>query len=381
MWKIIPVEGESMTDKRPPTVLIMAGGTGGHVFPALATADYLRDSGAEVHWLGTQKGIESQIVPGANIPIHYIDVSGVRGKGLISVLKAPLQLLRALSQALKIMRELQPACVLGMGGFASGPGGLAAWLTGRPLVIHEQNAVAGTTNRLLSCIAKKILQAYPAAFTTKKAEQVGNPVRKNITQLPVPEQRWKNRSGNLNLLVLGGSLGAKAINDVMPTVLATMPEAERPNVWHQSGKLHIDSLKAAYLNAGVEVKAQAFIDDMAEAYAWADLVVCRAGALTITELTAVGVGSILVPYPHAIDDHQTKNALWLADNKAAILLPQNTLDEQSLKTLLAKFFNNRERLLTMANAARKLAKPDAAKNVARHCLELAGKYYSGGEHV
>lgn len=370
-----------MTDKLSPTVLIMAGGTGGHVFPALATADCLRDSGVDVHWLGTQKGIESQIVPAAKIPIHYINVSGVRGKGLISILKMPLQLLKAITQALRIMRELQPTCVLGMGGFASGPGGLAAWLTGRPLVIHEQNAVAGTTNRLLAHLAKKILQAYPAAFIAKKAEYIGNPVRKNITQLAMPEQRWQERSGKLNLLILGGSLGAKAINDVMPIVLAQMPEAERPNVWHQSGKLHIDSLQAAYLGVGVKVKAQAFIEDMAEAYGWADLVICRAGALTITELTAVGVGSILVPYPHAIDDHQTKNAQWLVSNEAAVLLPQREFDEQTVKALLINFSNGRDKLLTMANAARKLAKPDAAEDVARYCLELANKYYSGGEHV
>ncbi len=353
------------------TVLIMAGGTGGHVFPALAVADSLREQGVNVEWLGTRRGIEAEKVPAANIPLHFIDVFGLRGKGLLNLLKAPFQLLRATWQSLLIIRKLQPICVLGMGGFVSGPGGLAAWLSTCPLLIQEQNAVAGTTNRLLTRLAKKVLTGYPIELGGNKNIYSGNPVRGGITRVSAPGHRWADRSGKLRLLVLGGSLGAKAINDVMPSALSRLSEQGLPEVWHQTGKAHLDAVTGAYKKHSIEARIDAFIEDMAEAYAWADLVICRAGALTVAELTAVGVASILVPLPYAIDDHQSANARWLADQQAGLLLPQGEMDWKKIASLISDFSQNREKLLAMANAARNLARIDAADRVANTCLEVA----------
>ena len=360
-----------MTTTLPPAVLIMAGGTGGHVFPALAAAECLRNKGVSVEWLGTDRGIESRLVPAANFPIHFIKVSGLRGKGPVAMVRSLLQMLGALRESICVLRRVQPVCVLGMGGYVSGPGGLAAWMSGRPLVIHEQNSVAGTTNSLLAKIAKKVLLGYPIGLGGDKSRYIGNPVRQDIACLPSPDLRFSGRSGKLRLLVLGGSLGAKPINDLLPQTLALINANDRPSVCHQTGKAHGEAVTAMYQQAGVEATVEPFIDDMAKAYAWADVVLCRAGALTIAELTAVGLASLLVPLPHAIDDHQTENARWLVANNAALLLPQAALTPAMLAELLITLTNDRTRLLAMAKAARALAKIDAAEQVASTCLEVA----------
>ncbi|SEG70765.1 undecaprenyldiphospho-muramoylpentapeptide beta-N-acetylglucosaminyltransferase [Marinobacterium lutimaris] len=351
-------------------VLIMAGGTGGHVFPALATADALRSQGIEVEWLGTAAGIEADVVPKAGIKLHCIDVRGVRGKGRLKQLLAPFGLMLALWQALKVINRVKPDSVLGMGGFASGPGGLMAWLRRKPLVIHEQNAVAGTTNRISSRFATRVLQAFPRAFRGKDlGEVVGNPVRGPILNVEAPEERFKDRSGPLRLLVVGGSLGAKPINDLLPPTLAKLPESERPQIWHQSGKRNIEELSAAYEREGVEAKVVPFIERMDEAYAWADLVLCRAGALTVSELAIAGVASILVPLPHAIDDHQNANAGFLSEAGAGVRIRQAELSGDRLLELL-KEFSDRDKLLKMASAARAQARPESSKRVAQVCVEV-----------
>lgn len=351
-------------------VLIMAGGTGGHVFPALATADELRSQGIEVEWLGTAAGIEAEVVPKAGIKLHCIDVRGVRGKGRLKQLLAPFGLMLALWQALKVVNLVKPDAVLGMGGFASGPGGLMAWLMRKPLVIHEQNAVAGTTNRISARFATRVLQAFPGAFNGKdRGEVVGNPVRGPILNVASPETRLAGRTGPLRLLIVGGSLGAKPINDLLPPTLAKLPVNERPEIWHQSGKRNIDELSAAYKKEGVEARVVPFIERMDEAYAWADLVLCRAGALTVSELAIAGVASILVPLPHAIDDHQSANAGFLSDAGAGIRVRQSELTGDSLLELLKKL-GDRDNLLKMASAARAQARPESSKTVARVCVEV-----------
>jgi UDP-N-acetylglucosamine--N-acetylmuramyl-(pentapeptide) pyrophosphoryl-undecaprenol N-acetylglucosamine transferase len=354
------------------TVLIMAGGTGGHVFPALAVADVLIRNGLKVQWLGTARGIEAELVPKAGIPLHFIQIGGLRGKGFAVQLMAPLLLLRALWQAALVLRRLRPACVLGMGGFAAGPGGVAAWLLRIPLLIHEQNAVPGTTNRLLALIARRVLLGYPDALAGARAHYVGNPVRAAIANLPPPEQRWAGRAGSLRLLVLGGSLGARPINDVVPDAIAAMPPELQPEVWHQTGRGHDEEVAESYRTLRVTARAVPFIDDMAAAYGWADLVLCRAGALTVAELAAAGVGAILVPLPHAIDDHQTHNVRWLSEQRAGVLLPQSELSVDALARLLAELAAQPQELLAWARAARALAQPDAAEQVARICRELGG---------
>ena len=354
---------------KPMKALVMAGGTGGHVFPALAVAQELQSRGVEICWLGTRRGIEAKLIPAAEIPLRFIDVEGLRGKGAMSLLKAPLLLLKALWQARAVLNDESPDLVLGFGGFASGPGGLAARLQGRPLVIHEQNAVAGTTNRLLSTVASRVLEAFPSGL--RGAQSVGNPVRDTIAQLPAPSQRFEGRAGPMKLLVLGGSLGALAINELVPQALAQLPMEQRPEVWHQAGQAHADKTLADYDARKLQARVEPFIDDMAAAYAWADLVICRAGALTVSELTAAGVGALLVPYPHAIDDHQTKNGDWLVAGGAARLCQQSDLDVDSLVTLLQEFLADRQCLLTMAERARALSQPRAATQVADICLEVA----------
>lgn len=354
-------------------VLIMAGGTGGHVFPALAVADELLRAGQPVLWLGTQAGLEAQVVPAAGLPIAWIRVRGLRGKGLVRLLTAPFMLAAALLQAASILLRARPRAVLGMGGFVTGPGGFMAWLLRRPLLIHEQNSIAGLTNRLLAPLAKRVLEAFPGSLPLRLHPlHTGNPVRAAITQIAPPQDRYATRHGPLRLLVLGGSLGAQALNDILPQALALLPLELCPEVHHQAGRRHIDAARAAYQQAAVAARVDAFVEDMAEAYAWADLVVCRAGALTIAELTAAGVASILVPYPHAVDDHQTRNAQYLVDAQAALLIQQSVLSAQRLADLLSDFSLHKEKLLSMALAARGLARIDAARVVARHCLELAG---------
>lgn len=353
------------------SVLILAGGTGGHVFPALAVAQSLLENGINVEWLGTEKGIEAEKVPAAGLTLHTISITGVRGKKIISLLKAPFQIFMATCQSIFILRKLKPVCVLGFGGFVSGPAGLAAWITRCPLIIHEQNAVAGTSNRMLSYLACKVITAYPIDLGGKKNVCLGNPVRAQIAELPAPAQRLAGRSGSLRLLVLGGSLGAKPINDVMPSALSRLKAATLPEVWHQAGKDHSEAVSNDYRKMNINARVDPFIEDMAEAYAWADLIICRAGALTIAEIMAVGVAAILVPLPYAIDDHQTANARWLEKNNAALLLPQIEMDWKKIATLLEELEANRDRLYTMAKNARSLAQLDAADDVAAMCLEVA----------
>ncbi len=354
-------------------VMIMAGGTGGHVFPALAIADRLR-ARREIVWLGTQRGIEARLVPAAGYPVEWIEVEGLRGKGFARWFSAPLLLARAVSQARSALRRRRPGVVLGCGGFASGPGGIAAWLSGAPLVIHEQNAVAGLTNRWLAHVASRIAEGFPGSFPARRrALYVGNPVRAEIAALPPPRQRFERRSGPMRLFVFGGSQGASALNRLLPEAISLLPESRRPTVLHQSGARDRDATEAAYRSAGIQADVRAFIDDMAAAYADADLVVSRAGAATVAELAAVGVGSLMVPFPAAVDDHQTKNADWLGRMSAAQVVPEMGLTAAELANRLATLLSNgRSRLLAMAVAARALAVTDAAERVAALCLEAEG---------
>jgi UDP-N-acetylglucosamine--N-acetylmuramyl-(pentapeptide) pyrophosphoryl-undecaprenol N-acetylglucosamine transferase len=356
------------------TVMVMAGGTGGHVFPALAIAGELRTA-REIVWLGTEKGIEARLVPAAGYPVEWIEVEGLRGKGVGRWLGAPLRLLRAVAQARSALRRRRPGVVLGLGGFASGPGGIAAWLAGTPLVIHEQNAVAGLTNRWLSRFASRIAEGFPGSFPAGRgAIYVGNPVRPEIASLPPPRQRFEARSGTLRLFVFGGSQGAASINRLVPAAVALLPESRRPQVLHQTGVRDRESTEAAYRAAGVQADVRAFIDDMASAYAEADLVVSRAGALTVAELAAAGVGAILIPFPAAVDDHQTRNAEWLGRVSAAQVVSETGLTAPELANRLATLLGNgRSRLLAMAEAARAQAKPDAARRMAELCLLAEGR--------
>jgi len=347
--------------------MIAAGGTGGHVFPGLAVADHLRAAQWRVVWLGSESGMEAGLVAKRGYDMAAVKFSGVRGKGPVALALLPLKLLVAFWQSARAILAERPDVVLGMGGYMSFPGGMMAALLGRPLVIHEQNSVAGLANRVLAGVADRVLCAFPGAL--KRASHTGNPVRREITAIAAPEERYARRSGPLRLLVVGGSLGAKALNDVIPRALALLPSAHRPSVTHQSGAQHADALKQAYAEAGVEASTPAFIDDMAAAYSGADLAVCRAGATTVAELAAAGVASILVPFPHAVDDHQTTNARFLADSGAAVLVPQSALTPERLAGLIAEF--DRKRLLDMASRARALGRPDATAAVARACMELA----------
>jgi UDP-N-acetylglucosamine--N-acetylmuramyl-(pentapeptide) pyrophosphoryl-undecaprenol N-acetylglucosamine transferase len=357
---------------RQACIAIMAGGTGGHVFPALAVAETLRAQGMEVFWIGTRRGMESRLVPEHGFQIEWIRISGLRGKGMAQRLAGPFKLLAALRQARAILRRRRPDLVLGMGGFASGPGGLAARLLGLPLIVHEQNSVPGMTNQWLARLAARVCEAFPGSFpVARRAIATGNPVRAAIAAIPDPAERLAGRTGRPRLLVVGGSLGAKALNENVPAALALIPESERPLVRHQAGEQTLDVARSAYARAGVEAEVTPFVRDMAEAYGWADLVLCRSGALTVSELAAVGVGSILVPFPFAVDDHQTVNARHLADHRAARLLRQSDLSPAGLAALLRDLLADRPGLLAMAQAARALAHPDSAERIAAACWELA----------
>jgi UDP-N-acetylglucosamine--N-acetylmuramyl-(pentapeptide) pyrophosphoryl-undecaprenol N-acetylglucosamine transferase len=354
-------------------VVIMAGGTGGHVFPALAVAGALRARGASVTWMGTRRGLEARLVPAAGIPVDWIAIAGLRGKGALAWILAPVRLLLALLQALAILLRRKPRVVLGMGGFVTGPGGVAAWLLRRPLVIHEQNAVAGMTNRYLARLATRVLEAFPGSFPNGRAGRLtGNPVRPEIARLPPPTLRLAGRTGRPRLLVFGGSLGAQVLNETVPVAVALMPAELRPEIWHQSGQGSLDAAQAAYARAGLDVRLDAFIDDMAAAYAWADLVLCRAGALTVAELAAAGVAAVLVPYPHAVDDHQTGNARFLAEAGAAELIPQDRLTAPLLADRLTRLLGDRAQLTVMAEAAHRLGRPEAVESVVTECLAAAG---------
>ncbi|MGH8460018.1 MAG: undecaprenyldiphospho-muramoylpentapeptide beta-N-acetylglucosaminyltransferase [Stenotrophobium sp.] len=349
-------------------IMIMAGGTGGHVFPALAVAQVLRTQGHAVVWMGAPDSFEARVIPPHNIPMEFVRVSGLRGKGVLKLLSAPLTLLRALLDALAVLRRQQPDVVLGMGGFAAGPGGLATWLTRRPLVIHEQNAAAGLTNRLLARIASRVLEAFPGVF--RNAITVGNPVREGFAGLPAPVQRI-GHAGAARVLVIGGSQGARALNERVPQALALIPEAQRPQVRHQAGRT-LEVAQQAYAQAGVRASVEPFINDMPAAYGWADLVVCRAGASTIAELAAAGCAALLVPFPAAVDDHQTRNGEFLVRAGAALLVPESELTAQKLAELLQSLISDREKLVRMAQAARGCATPDSVQKIVDACLECCG---------
>ena len=355
-------------------VMIMAGGTGGHVFPALAVAEHLRTADARISWLGTRRGLESDLVPSHGIDIDYMDIEGIRGRGVGALLKAPILLWRSIRQALSVLAEFKPQVVLGMGGFASGPGAVAARLKGIPVVIHEQNSVAGTTNRLSARIATRVMQGFPD--TLKGGEWCGNPVRPAIANLAPPQKRLAKRKGATKLLILGGSRGALAINSMLPKALARIDSSVRPEVIHQTGKAHLQATINDYQKLGLNVKngkinVVAFIDGMEDAYGWADFVICRAGALTVAELTSAGLGSLLIPFPFAIDDHQTSNGQLLVDQGAATMLQQSQLTPEILANEINSICNRPKQRLNMAMCARELAKNDAAQAVARVCLEVA----------
>ncbi len=349
------------------TLMVMAGGTGGHVYPAIAVADYMKEHGWNIVWLATEGGMENRLIEGKDYKKAMMTMRGVRGNGLLGWVLLPVKLATAFKQSFTAIRLHQPNVVLGMRGFAAFPGGLMAKCLGKPLVIHEQNSIAGLTNKTLSLIANRVLAAFPSAFGNKAA-LVGNPVRANITQLAPPQQRYGARVGKLNLLVVGGSLGAQALNEVLPKALAGLPK-ETFDVVHQAGEKHIAALQANYKAAGVVADARAFINNMAEMYAWADVVICRAGALTVAELACVGVASILVPFPYAVDDHQTTNAKYLSDAGAAQLIQQAEFSVQKATEMLRSL--TRDICLEMAIKAKQLAKPEATATVAKICMEIA----------
>lgn len=358
-------------------IMITAGGTGGHVYPGLAVARALIAQGIPVVWMGTRKGLEARVIPEAGIEMAWLDVNGLRGKGWQTLLLAPVNLIRALWQSWQIMRQHKPAAVLGMGGFVAGPGGLVASLLGIPVVIHEQNAVAGLTNKLLSRVSRRVLEGFPGTFaSSQKVMATGNPVRLDIASLPAPLERLADRDDEpVHVLVVGGSLGAQALNQLVPQALAQLDAKARPLVRHQAGVKNIDEARSQYTSAGVDAEVMPFIEDMAEAYAWADLVICRAGALTIAELAAAGVAALLVPYPYAVDDHQTANGKYLADNGAAWLMQQRDLTVDKLAGVLKTLCADRATLRRMSLASRTLAKPHATAQVAAICAAYAGYDY------
>ena len=351
-------------------ILVMAGGTGGHVFPALAVAENLRQRGESIIWLGTRSGIEARVVPAADFAIEWLNVQGLRGKGVMALILAPFQLLRACWQALSLMRRIRPKAVLGMGGFVSGPGGLMAWFLDIPLFLHEQNSIVGLTNRILSRFATRNYAAFPNVVdSVPRCECIGNPVRASLAELEEPEARLQSRIDTpMQLLVIGGSLGAVALNRILPQAIACLDRDQRPQVKHQSGDQHLQRCQQNYVDAGVDAEVISFIEDMQQAYSWADLVVCRAGALTIAELTAVGLASLLIPYPYAVDNHQYHNALFLEKNGAAQILVEADLGAENLALKLQFFQQNRRALVEMAINARAQYKADAADHLAAGIL-------------
>ena len=347
--------------------LVMAGGTGGHIFPGLAVAHALREQGWRVHWLGAPGSMEERLVPPQGFPLETIDFAGVRGKGLLTLALLPLRLLKAFAQSLSVVRRVKPDVVIGLGGYISFPGGMMAVLAGKPLILHEQNSVAGMANKVLASVADKVFAAFPNALP--KAQWVGNPLRQAFLQQPEPAERFAGRSGPLKVLVVGGSLGAKALNDIVPQAVALLPAEARPQVVHQSGAKQIDALRANYAAVGVQAELTPFIEDTAQAFADADLVICRAGASTVTELAAVGVAAIYVPFPHAVDDHQTTNAHFMVDAGGGWLMPQPALNAQKLAEMLQNM--QRSTLLNVALKAKTMQKIHATREVVAACEELA----------
>lgn len=358
----------------------MAGGTGGHVFPGLAVAKELLQRGFSVEWLGTTKGLESKLVPAENIHLNIFPVSGIRGKGISTLLLAPFNILRALFSALKVLKKINPQLVIGMGGFVAGPGAIAAKLTGKPLLIHEQNAVAGTTNRVLHPIANITICAFPEALSGAKV--LGNPVRREIQMIPSPEIRGLAKGKKIKVLIVGGSRGALAINHFLPKVFSQLKSNTIDNnnqhtlnfnnidIWHQAGSGKDNETKAQYQALDISARVVAFIDDISKAYAWADLIICRSGALTVSEIATVGLGSILIPFPYAIDDHQTANAEYLRANSAAVVIQERDFDVTTFALQVQNIISNRQALLDMANNARAIAKPQACNSIANACEEL-----------
>lgn len=359
--------------KTKTKVLVMAGGTGGHVFPALAVAEQMREQGITVHWLGTRAGLEARLIPQAGFSIDYISIKGLRGKNVLSWLLAPVRILIALTQAIQVCLRLKPNVVLGMGGFVTGPGGLASWLLRKPLVVHEQNAIPGMTNRWLAKLAARVLEAFPHSFIPRgNVIYTGNPVRASILNIAKPEQRYAERDGAIRVLIIGGSLGAQALNECVPRAIAMLDENSRPQVWHQTGRGKLDATQQEYNTHQVDARLVEFIDDMDAAYAWADLLICRAGAMTVSEISNIGIASILVPYPFAVDDHQTANARYLSKAGSAILIQQVDLSAQRLADELHTLIEGGRRLLLdMADKALGLARPHATEDVISHCLEVA----------
>ena len=349
------------------TALIMAGGTGGHIFPGLAVAEELRARGWRVHWLGAPGSMESRIVPQHGFPLELIDFSGVRGKGLATLALLPLRLLRAFWQALQVVRRVQPDVVVGLGGYITFPGGMMGVLCGKPLVLHEQNSVAGMANKVLAGVADRVFTAFPDVL--KKAQWVGNPLRSAFTRQAAPSERFAGRTGPLRLLVAGGSLGAQALNDIVPRALALIPAADRPLVTHQSGATQIDALRANYQAAGVQAELTPFIDDTASAFAAADIIVCRAGASTVTEIAAVGAAAVFVPFPFAVDDHQTTNARFLVNAGGGWLVQQSDLTPEGLAKMLLN--SERTALVDIAEKAKNMQKINATREVVAACEELA----------
>jgi UDP-N-acetylglucosamine--N-acetylmuramyl-(pentapeptide) pyrophosphoryl-undecaprenol N-acetylglucosamine transferase len=352
------------------TLMVMAGGTGGHIFPALSVAEHVRAAGWKVVWLGSRAGMEARIVPPKGYTMAWIRFSALRGKGFVRAAFLPLNLLVAFVQSARAIFAHRPDVVLGMGGYVAFPGGMMASLLNRPLVIHEQNSVAGLANRVLSRLADKVLVGFPAAFgTAANAEWSGNPVRSDIAAIAPPEVRYAMRSSALRVVVMGGSQGARALNEVVPHAIASIPAEKRPELTHQTGARHVDTVRSSYASLNVRANVVAFIDDIAESYAAADLMICRSGASTIAELAAAGVPAVLVPFPQAVDDHQTHNARFLAERGAAVLIPQDELTPERLARVFSEF--TREKLLVMAKAARAVGKPDATQRVAESCMRLA----------
>lgn len=350
----------------------MAGGTGGHVFPGLAAAHYFREHGVDVHWLGTSQGLEARVIPEHHIPLHFISISGLRGKGVMPLLKAPYHIFQAIWQARKIMTEVKPDVVIGMGGFVSGPGGVASWLSRVPLVIHEQNAKAGLTNKLLSVLAKRVLQGFPGAFKAgRKVVTIGNPVRNEIENIPSPEQRMPTDRKPFRMLVLGGSLGARALNEIVPQALSLMDKDVRPEVMHQTGDKHFQETKKLYESIGIQADLVPFVKDMAGVYSWADMVLCRAGALTVAELCAAGLGAIFVPFPHAVDDHQTANAEFMVKEDAAMCVQQKDLTQERLADIVEQFALSPVKRLEMAQAAYRLRQVHVTEKIYEICEEIS----------
>jgi len=352
------------------TLLVMAGGTGGHVFPGLAVADKLKKQGWAVSWLGTADRMEAQLVPEHGYEIDFIDIAGVRGNGIKRLLMAPLRIIKSILQARRVLKNRDVDLVLGMGGFASGPGGIAAWTLGIPVLLHEQNAAAGATNRILARFAKKVMMGFAGAFSNDKAILVGNPVRESV--LALPEKVISPAQSPLKILVVGGSLGAKVLNDLLPEVIEQFP-ADALSVIHQTGKGHYEQVRSVYQSKNLSVDVQEFITDMDAGYAWADVVICRAGALTVSEIAVVGLPAIFIPLPHAVDDHQTKNAQDLVNREAAVLIPQKQLNSEKLSDYLQAFSQNRQLLIEMSKQSKKTAIADATERVAEICLEVVNK--------